>query len=184
MLGTDRPHAFKAYGGYTFDWGDGANATSISGFTTIQSGTPITTVYDLFGVTTAILNGRGDLGRTEMFSESDLSISHNYRFGRDNRWSFQPFIEIRNIFDENNEISRQRALSSSNITDSQLRAVGCTACTDEVATFQQLLNNGGILNFVTAHFATNPTSLTNNDYNQPNSFQSGRDIRFGFKFKF
>ncbi len=141
LLGTDRTHVVKAYGGYTFDWNDGSNATSVSGFTTFQSGVPVTTVYDLFGVTTSILNGRGDLGRTPMFSETDISISHNYKFGRDNKWAFQAFIEIRNVFDENNVTTRQRVFSGSNITDSQLRAAGCVACTDEVASFQQLLSS-------------------------------------------
>ncbi|NNF00784.1 MAG: TonB-dependent receptor [Pyrinomonadaceae bacterium] len=183
LLGTDRPHVVKAYGGYSFDWGDGSNTTSVSGFTTFQSGTPITTVYDLFGVTTSILNGRGDLGRTPMFSESDISVSHAYKFGRDNNWTFQPFIEIRNVFDENNVTTRQRVFSGSNITDSQLRAAGCAACTDEVASFQQLLVNGGILQFVNTHFANNPTTVEN-DYGQDNGFQVGRDVRFGFKFKF
>ncbi|MEZ5344392.1 MAG: TonB-dependent receptor [Pyrinomonadaceae bacterium] len=184
LLGTDRPHVVKAYGGYTHDWGGGTNATSFSAFTTFQSGTPITTVWDFFGVTTAVLYGRGDLGRTEMFSETDFSVSHRYRFGRDNKWSFEPYIEIRNLFDENNEISRQRAFSSSNVTDAQLRAFGCTACTDEVASFRQQIVNGGIEQFVLAYLNSNPAALTNNDYNQPNSFQGGRDVRFGFKFKF
>ena len=33
----------------------------------MPGGVPVATVYDLFGVTTSILNGRGDLGRTEAF---------------------------------------------------------------------------------------------------------------------
>ena len=60
LLATDRPHVFKAFGGYTFDWADnGVNKTTISAFTTIQSGTPLTTVYTLLSVGSAILNGRG-----------------------------------------------------------------------------------------------------------------------------
>ena len=183
LLATDRTHVAKAYGGYTFDWGDGSNATSVSGFTSFQSGTPVTTIYSLFGVGTAILNARGDLGRTPMFSETDLSISHNYKFGRDNKLTFQAFIEILNLFDENNITTLQRSFSGTNVTDSQLRTAGCVACTDEVATFQQLLVNGGLDQFVRTHFANNPTNVRN-DYGQPNGFQVGRNVRFGFKFKF
>ena len=183
LLGTDRTHVVKAYGGYNFDWGDGSNSTSVSGFTTFQSGTPITTVYDLLGITTTTLNSRGDLGRTPMFSETDLAISHTYKFGRDNKWSFQPFIDLRNLFDENNVTGLQRVYSGSNITATQLTAAGCAACTNTVNIFQQLLVNGGIRQFVDTHFANNP-ALIENDYGQQNAFQSGRDIRFGFKFKF
>ncbi|MCV4861499.1 hypothetical protein OFB63_36170, partial [Escherichia coli] len=77
---TDRPHVFKAYGGYTFSWfGKNTNRTTVSAFTTIQSGTPITTIYTLYAVTTAILNGRGDLGRTETFTQTDFSVNHRYK---------------------------------------------------------------------------------------------------------
>jgi hypothetical protein len=184
LLGTDRPHVFKAYGGYSWSWdGRGVNTTSFSAFTTIQSGTPLTTVYDLFGVTTSILYGRGDLGRTAMFTETDFSVSHKYKFGRDNSWTFEPFVEIRNLFDERNETGRQRAISGSNITDLQLRAAGCVACVDELATFNVLLNGGGIQQFVLTHFQNNPLT-TENTYDQPNSFQGGRDVRFGFRFRF
>ena len=72
-LATDRPHVFKAFGGYSFNWnGRTDNVTTVSAFTTFQSGTPIHPLVSLYSVTSAILNGRGDLGRTEMFSETDL----------------------------------------------------------------------------------------------------------------
>lgn len=183
-LGTDRPHVFKAYGGYSFDWADNrTNVTSVSAFTTFQSGTPVTTQYDLFNVDSTTLFGRGDLGRTEMFSETDFSVSHVYRFGRDTRFSLEPYIEIRNIFDERNEIARSVDISFSNITDVQLRASGCTTCADPTAVYQTIFNGSGIEQFVLNYLAANP-SLRNVAYNQPTVFQRGRDVRFGFKFKF
>ncbi|NNE68594.1 MAG: TonB-dependent receptor [Pyrinomonadaceae bacterium] len=184
LLSTDRPHVFKAYGGYTHDWaGDGVNTTSFSGFTTIQSGTPITTQYDLFGVTTSVLNGRGDAGRTGAFYESDLGVTHRYRFGRDNKFSMESYVEIRNIFDNRSPIRHQQAISSSNITDTQLTAGGCTTCTDSITSFNTLFNGGGLRQYIDAYWAANP-SLLRNDYNQVISFQGGRDVRFGFRFKF
>lgn len=183
-LGTDRPHVIKAYGGYSFDWTDnGINVTSVSAFTTFQSGTPVTTQYDLFGVDSTTLFGRGDLGRTEMFSETDFSVSHRYRFGRDSRLSIEPYLEIRNIFDENNEIARSVDISFSNITDVQLRAAGCTTCADPTAVYQTIFTGTGIEQFVLTHLQNNPT-LLNNVYNQPTAFQGGRDVRFGVKFRF
>lgn len=47
-LATDRPHVFKASGTYSFDWfRSNATSTDLSFFTTIQSGTPITTFVDI-----------------------------------------------------------------------------------------------------------------------------------------
>ena len=184
LLATDRTHVFKAYAGYNYDWGGNSqHKTGFSGFTTIQSGTPVTTVYDLYNVTTSILNGRGDLGRTEAFTETDFSVKHTYNFGRDSKWSVEGFMEIRNLFNERNTIRRFGAISSSNITSTQLTAAGCTTCTDEVATFQTIFN-GGIRQFVLNHLNSGNAALTNPEYNQPQAFQAGRDVRFGFRVKF
>ncbi len=186
-LATDRPHVFKAYGGYSFDWkGDNVNRTTVSAFTTFQSGTPITTIYSLYNVTTAILFGRGDLGRTEMFSETDLAVSHTYKFGSDNKYSLTPYIEIRNLFGESNEIARQTTISSTNFTASTLTANGCTTCPDEGAVFDTIFNQGGIQQFVVNFLNTQGVSSSGrrNDYNQANTFQGPRDVRFGFRFRF
>ena len=183
-LATDRPHVFKAYGGYAFDWGDdGTNVTSVSAFTTMQSGTPVTTFYDLLNVAQSILYGRGDLGRTDMYSETDLQVSHTYRFGSDNRISFEPYIDIGNIFDERNEVARQNAISTTNISTSNLVTAGCTSCSTSVGVFDTLFNGGGLLTFVEAHLAANPGQVRN-DYDQTTTFQSGRNVRFGFRFRF
>jgi hypothetical protein len=59
-LATDRPHVFKAFAGYTFDWmGSKTNSTDFSFFTTAESGTPLTTQY--------VLCGDGDRLRTRRF---------------------------------------------------------------------------------------------------------------------
>ena len=113
-LGTDRPHVFKAFGGYTFNFAGNSNATTVSAFTTVQSGTPLTTQYSLYSVTSAVLFRRGDLGRTELFTETDFNVAHTYKFGRDNRFSLQPFLNIRNLFNEENELTRQTTISGLN----------------------------------------------------------------------
>lgn len=187
LLATDRPHVFKAYGGYTFDWADnGVNRTTVSGFTTVQSGSPITTIYSLYRVTSAILFERGDLGRTEMFTESDISVGHKYKFGRDNRFTFEPYVELRNVFDERNEIARQTTISNTDFSAGALRGAGCTTCTTEAAVFDTIFNGSGIQNAVVNFLNTNGVGTTGrrNDFNQPNSFQGGRDVRFGFRFLF
>jgi hypothetical protein len=186
-LPTDRPHVFKAFGGYSFKWDSaGNNRTTISGFTTIQSGVPLTTIYNLYSLGTTILNGRGDLGRTETFTETDLGISHSYKFGRDNRFTLQPYIDIRNLFDEKNVLSVQNNLSSTNFVASTLTTAGCTTCATEAAVFQTIFNGTGIRSFVLNYLSTRgqTSAGTLNTYGRPNSFQGPRYVRFGFRLFF
>ena len=193
LLATDRTHVFKAFGGYSFNWfGNATNRTTVSAFTTIQSGTPLTTIYNLYSLGTTILNGRGDLGRTETFSETDLSISHRYKFGRDNRFILEPYIDLRNVFDEKNVLGVQTNISATNFSSSTttLRSpqAGCTTCTSEAAVFQTIFNGTGIRQFVLNY--VNNTTLTPLagqrliTYGLPNNFQAPRDVRFGFRFLF
>ena len=201
LLATDRPHVFKAYAGYTFDWrGNGVNRTGINGFTTIQSGTPLTTIYNLYSLGTTVLTARGDLGRTELFTESDLGINHRYKFGRDNRFTVEGFVDIRNLFNERNVRGVQNSTSNQNYSGVTLRDFGgCTTCVvlnpngsvnggaTELATFQTIFNGSGIRQFVLNQLANPLTPQANrtlNTYGQPNSFQAPRDVRFGFRFFF
>ncbi len=183
-LATDRPHVFKAYAGYNFDWfGSKTNETAVSFFTTVQSGTPLTTTYSFYSVTSAILYKRGDLGRTEMFTETDLLVSHKYKFGRDNRFSFEPFLNIRNLFDEKNELTRQTQYGLANLSAGSLAASGCTACTDELTAIRQVFN-GGIQSFVLARLNANKFTRVFNNYGLANSFQAPREVRFGMRLAF
>lgn len=190
-LATDRPHVFKAFGGYSFDWkGNNVNRTSVSAFTSIQSGTPLTTIYNLYSLGTTILNGRGDLGRTGMFTETDLSVNHRYKFGRDNRFTLEAFVDILNLFDEENELGVMTSISSTNFTAANLSSVaaGCTTCATEADVFQTIFNGTGIRqfvnNYIDAQDATNNPAGTLSAYGLPNSFQDPRNVRFGFRFFF
>ncbi len=186
-LATDRPHVVKAYGGYNFDWmGSATNRTTFSAFTTFQSGTPLTTIYDLYGLGTTILFGRGDLGRTPMFSETDFSVNHRYKFGRDNRFTLEGFLDIRNLFNEDNTLTRQTLISSTQFTATNLTANGCTTCTSEGAVFQTIFNGAGIQTPVQNFLTANGVSATGrrNDFGLATGFQAPRDVRFGFKVFF
>lgn len=185
-LATDRPHVFKANGGYSFAWRGNTNRTSVSAFTTIQSGTPLTTIYSLYGVSTSILFERGDLGRTEMFSETDLRIGHRYSFGTDSRFSVEPYFVVLNVFGERNELARQTSISATNFTSSTLPQGGCTTCSGQAAAYDTLFNRGGIRPFVQNFLNLRGVSSTGlrNDYNQPTLFQDARYVRFGARFQF
>lgn len=177
-LATDRPHSFKFSGAYTYDW-SGSNSTEISGFTIAQSGTPLTTRFTLYGVTGQILNGRGDLGRTSAFTQTDMAIHHKYRFGRDNAYTLGFDLDVLNVFNEANELQRFEAISNASIN---FDADDIPIAPDEVAgirLFQRENTSDRINTFLRA----NPSRLDPR-YNKPTVFQTGRSVRFGFRFLF
>ena len=195
LLATDRPNVFKAYGGYTFNWrGSKTNATTVSAFTTVQSGTPLTSVFQLYSIDPTILNERGDLGRTERFSQTDLSFAHRYKFGRDARFALEPFVDILNLFNEKNVLTVQNDLNPAvNIGSSILSSAtatngnACTVCTSEGATITYIVNGGDIRAAVNGYLnnPANPaTTRTFNTFSLPNAYQIPRDVRFGARFFF
>ena len=88
----------------------------LSGFTTFQSGTPLSTRFTLFGVAAQFLNGRGDLGRTEMFTQTDFGLRHRYRFGNDGRFTLVANVDILNLFNEDNVLGVFEAFSPTGVT--------------------------------------------------------------------
>lgn len=183
-LPTDRPHAFKFYGAYELPWSS-TNSTEFSGFTTAQSGTPVTTRFTFFGVGGQILNGRGDLGRTELFTQSDVAVRHRYRFGNDGRLTLVATLDILNVFDEANELGRFETLSSTGIT---LGAEDLGLTDPNLSDFDQELQgirlyqtqslSQGIGSFLRSGNRVDPR------FNQANSFQGPRTVRFGFRLQF
>lgn len=174
-LPTDRPHVFKFYGAYEIPW-TSTNSTEISGFTTAQSGTPITSRFTLFGVAGQILTERGDLGRTEMFTQTDLGLRHRYRFGRDNRFSIVAMLDILNLFDEKNVIGRVETVSTRGITPADL---GYPSGTDPIV-YEGEYQTRNTTSVITPILNANPNIL----FNLPSAFQGPRNVRFGFKMQF
>ncbi|MEZ5346871.1 MAG: hypothetical protein R2681_15095 [Pyrinomonadaceae bacterium] len=106
LLATDRPHVFKFSGAYSLDWnrrfGMGQNnTTEFQTFFVAQSGTPLSTFINVAGYDSIFLNGRGDMGRTDFYTQTDFAIRHRYKFGRDNRFTFVAEMDITNLFNQN-----------------------------------------------------------------------------------
>lgn len=186
LLATDRPHVVKAYGGYTFDWWKNqSNSTEFSFFTVAQSGTPQTTAVE-FGNVFVVWKGRGDLGRTERFTQTDLGLSHTYKFGRDNRFKIIGDITASNAFNENNVT----ALNPQRWLNPIIQPEQVIPTYDRNATgfaFSSQFQNA-ILNkdprVAAALTALDVASNRNIIYGQPSSYQGRRNIRFGFRFVF
>lgn len=192
-LATDRPHVFKFAGAYSLDWnkrfGFGANnTTEFQTFFTAQSGTPVTSVADVAGYDTIVLNRRGDLGRTERFTQTDFAVRHRYRFGRDDRLTLVGEVDFLNLFNENNELARFTLIDPTvyNLEDPANGLV----TTQEADT----LSRAALLRLAQQRFQrtgapgilAQATSAPNRDprYNQPILFQSPREVRFGFRLLF
>jgi len=90
-LPTDHPHTVKVSGSYDFPWG-----TQVGAFFNVMSGTPISTVVRFSGYP-VFVNGRGDLGRSPMFSQLDLQAVQEFNVGR---FRLAVMANIDNLFDQ------------------------------------------------------------------------------------
>lgn len=186
FLATDRPHVFKAYGGYNFDWwGSKSNSTEFTFFTTAQSGSPQTTAVEIIQ-TFIVWKERGDMGRTPWLTSTDLGITHTYKFGRDSKYKIMFDITALNAFNENNVT----ALNPSRWFDFIVDAADITytvnpahpaAFRDNVG-LQNAILNGTAFSQINAALER-PLNM-NKLYGAPSAYQAARNIRFGFRFVF
>lgn len=182
-LATDRPHVFKAYGGYTFDWmGSKTNSSEVSFFTTVMSGTPVTTFVGIMA-TSVPLSVRGDLGRTPKYSATDLSFSHSYVFGRDNRYRVVGDINVLNVFNENNVTSLDSArwINKTGLTGADIDPTYNAATQTPIAVLNKVLAGQ-----IATQLASLDTLAGNRNplYGKANGYQPVRNVRFGFRFIF
>ena len=98
-LATDRPHVFKLYGSYSFPFG-----TQIGGNFYAGSGTPLSTYVNTLNGIEVFVEGRGDMGRTDMLNYTDLLLSQEVRMGGTQRLRFE--LNVLNVFDQ--KTSRHR----------------------------------------------------------------------------
>ena len=92
-LPTDRPHVLKLYGSYQMPFG-----TEFGGFFRVSSGTPITTQVTTINGIPVYVNGRGDLGRTPVFSQTDLMVSHEFSIAEGKRLRLE--FNMMNLFNQ------------------------------------------------------------------------------------
>lgn len=183
-LATDRPHVVKAYGGYTFDWfGNKTNSTEFSFFTVAQSGTPQTTSVAIES-TNVVWKKRGDMGRTEMFTQTDLGLSHSFKFGSDGKFKLVGDVTLTNAFNENNvtALNPQRWLNDVITGPDVVPGYDYDAPGFAFATqFQNAILSGGGAAALTALDTTDNRNII---YGQPSAYQAKRNVRFGFRLIF
>lgn len=179
-LPTDRPHVFNIFGAYIFDWrGSRTNSTEVSAFQTLTSGTPQTTsIYGQSSVTPQIFYHRGDLGRTPTYSQTDLNITHRYRFGRENRFALAFDLSMLNLWDQ---ATVTGVYPTMNTTTSRPSAGGLGLSDRDYANGY---TSGALLQVILDRIAVDPVNRADGRYKMPQLFQSPRSVTFGMRFLF
>lgn len=117
-LATDRPHQFKAHFIYDLPFG---TTVGVSQF--VSSGVPVTreAAFIAGNAFPVMYLGRKSDGRTSTFSQTDLTVQHD--FGVGNGQKLQVGFNILNLFDEENETEKFRTELASgqsvNVTETQ-----------------------------------------------------------------
>jgi hypothetical protein len=201
LLATDRPHAFKGYGYYELNEGK-HNATDFGVFSYLYSGSPETSILDVgFAfpggfptdvvgrgkwvdvsqnlTTGAITVGSPVTRRTPWYAQSDLSVSHNYKFGEAKAIIFS--VTAANIFDKKAVTAVYENIDS--INSSQYVTPGGQTLfggAPAYAAFERPYNIAALMN---AGPAGGPI-VTNSQYGKPFLYQLPRNIRLGLRFTF
>ena len=118
-LPTDRPHVVKVYGSYLFKTGTNVGLNFYGG-----SGTPISKSVQSIYRYPILVEGRGSLGRTDVMSQTDLLVSHEFALAgtKKLRLEFNGLNifnqkQVRHVFDTVNRIGGNgRVLPSSALT--------------------------------------------------------------------
>jgi hypothetical protein len=197
LLPTDRPNTFKAFGAYRFEYGIFSKRMETElGFSQfIYQGTPISTVVNIetIGLTDDVsdfapsfVNGRGDLGRTPVFTQTDAVITHRVRLTEGVSLRFQ--FNVLNLFNEANVLDRSGALvrtRSATVSAGNEYNASVANAQYEAATYNQavalfLQGRGDYL----AHIPGGIDAVRNPFYNQPTTFQGPRNARFSIGVQF
>lgn len=102
-LATDRPHQFKAHFIYDLPFGTTVGVSQV-----VASGVPVTREAAFIPGNNfpVMFLGRESDGRTPVFSQTDLTVQHDFRLG--GRHRLQLGLNVLNLFDEENIIERFR----------------------------------------------------------------------------
>ena len=164
-LATDRPHTFKLFTSYDKKWMGGT--THFAPVINWYSGTPITTELGVNGVP-VYPNGRGDLGRTPRFFQTDFLLTHDVRVKGSEQMFFRFEANISNLFNNASVTNINAAYDHPNDGGIQF---------DNTADiFKGYTNYKSIM--------TAQDVRVNPQYRMASAYQGPRNIRLGFHFFF
>jgi len=166
LLATDRPHTFKFYGAYALK--SRLGETNFGPNFIVFSGTPLTTELFAISSVTVYVNGRGDLGRTPVFSQSDLYLYHEFNVLKSERFRFRIDANVANVLNQGTVTGRYTNYLNRN-DGSYLQFANPTEY---------------FKGFYWKAMVAQQGLRTDPGYNHDNAWQSPRDMRFGLKFTF
>ncbi len=103
LLPTDRPHTLKVFSGYTLHWW--GMQTNFAGTFYAFSGTPRTTEVIMVSSIEIYANGRGDLGRTPTYTNTDFMIYHEIKPSKAHEnVRLRVELNIANLFNQNGRL--------------------------------------------------------------------------------
>lgn len=157
LLGTDRPHQFKVQASYNLPWG-----TQVGGFYFLATGLPQQQQVTIFGV--PVLNlGRNSMGRTPVFSQTDLTISQNIKLMA--RTSVTLEANVLNLFDQDIATAFLNTPYRDAIPVASPQAFFAGFDADAIA-------------------RATPSIRRDPRFGLPSTFQAARSVRFAAKFRF
>ncbi len=163
LLATDRPHTLKLFLNYAQPWGK-SGETLFSVNQIAYSGTPLTSTVGF--IVPVFYAGRGDLGRTPVYTQTDLLISHTISLGE--RVKLKLDANFTNLLNQGAVIDTDQAFNRSgsiNITDAAFYKGGWDVNT--------LVNS-----------VTGAVPSKNINYKFANAYQGIRDVRLGMRLTF
>lgn len=170
-LATDRPHTFKFFGNYDVLWGKGGT-TNFSISQIAYSGTPLSS--ELTVVVPVFFDGRGDLGRTPVYTQTDGLVTQSFNVSERVKLVFD--ANVLNIF--NQSIATNYAVRINRNGNITVGAPGSGA----KLTDQQFVTGFDAKSFLNPVNGASPALSP--IYGLPTAFQGGREIRLGFHVKF
>jgi hypothetical protein len=203
LLATDRPNTFKIFAGYQFNYNFlGKRWESYFGASQfIYQGTPLSSNVQIqllgrrednmgcgscsHGVA-MLINGRGDLGRTDWLKQTDGTMTTRVYLGE--RAVLKFGVNVFNLLNSATETDRSTALIRSS-SPSIANEYNAPARTLRYGTNQMLLSQSFNLmlqqlpNYQT-QFAADLANFRNPFYNLPVSFQDPRQFRFNVGVQF
>ncbi len=169
-LATDRPHALKFFGAYT--WKNKLGETNFGPNFVLMSGTPLTTEVPVNGSTPVYVYGRGDMGRTPVFSQTDFYVYHEVLIPGHESMRIKFDANISNLFNQSTVINKATSMQNGNYSG-QLSF-------NPPATFFKGFDAKTMIQQSYASGDLTPNPL----FGLTNGFQGPRYIRLGIKFIF
>lgn len=171
-LATDRPHSFKLFGAYTLT--SKLGNTTFSPNSSWYSGTPVTTSAAFVTTTPGFPFGRGDMGRTPVFFNTDFNVTHEFKpLGSKENVKAKIEFAVFNLFNNSTVTDYYKDLVHEN--DGQLQFLNAAGDPDYAAIFK---------GFDTKKMMAAQGIRVDPRYGKAQTFQDGRWARLQASFSF